>query len=213
MMRGTLVVAAATVGLLGCNVDTQVTPEAPPDVTVQPGDDGDVMPEDTTRGRDRRRMDIDQLSASIERVTGGLQWTSERGADRFDELAATLGKPDYAQNTQEDLDPSLLFEKFLGDAAASVCTELIDRESSGGEQVLMVKATFDHTWDDNPLQIEENISHALLRFQGRTVAPGSEAMEPWTWLYRTTHEITGDSKQTWRTMCVALITHPDFYTY
>lgn len=204
---------AVSLTVVGCNVDTAVSPPAVPDVAVDPGDDGDVMPDDTTRGRDRRRMDIDQLAASIERVSGGLRWTSERGGDRFEELSATLGKPDYAQNTQEDLEPSLLFEKFLGDAAAAVCTELIEREASGGERVLMVKADFDQTWDTHEIQVRENLSHALLRFHGRTVPPDAAGMEPWSWLYRTTYEVTGDSQQTWRTVCVALLTHPDFYTY
>jgi hypothetical protein len=208
--------AAATAGLLFLALSACTT-EAPapviPDVALEPGDDGDVMPGDTTRGRDRRRMDIDQLAASIAQVSGGLHWTDDRGRDRLEQLSATLGKPDYAQNTQEDLEPSLLFEKFLGDAAASVCTELIEREASGGERVLMVRADFGHTWQANQAQIEENLSHALLRFHGRTVAPESAALEPWTWLYRTTHEVTGDPQQTWRTVCVALLTHPDFYTY
>ena len=201
---------AAAVGLSAC----PAPPEAvPPEVTVLPGPEVEVQPEDTTLGRDRRRMDIDQLSASIETVTGGLKWAGLRSDDRFDELAETLGKADYATNTQEDLSPSLLFQKFLDDAAADVCAQAVTREADGGLAILAPTAGLNARWSTEAAAIEADLAAALLRFHGRTFEVGSPELEPWTWLYRTTYEVTQDGPRTWRTVCVGLITHPDFYTY
>ena len=57
--------------------------------------------------RPRRRMNIDQLQASVLRVSGGINWTERRGRNEvvlFDELSATLGKPDFAETTDEELE-------------------------------------------------------------------------------------------------------------
>ncbi|MEZ4467376.1 MAG: hypothetical protein R3F43_23755 [bacterium] len=66
-------------------------------------------------------------------ASGGTGWTETRGAtevDLFEELAATLGRPDYVQVTTEDLDPSALFLKFLDDAARSVCARTVEPTST-----------------------------------------------------------------------------------
>ena len=78
--------------------------------------------------RARRRMNLDQLDAAFRRTSGGIGWTEMRGNREVNllvELSATLGKPDYVQITTEDLDPSALFNKFLDDAARSICERMI----------------------------------------------------------------------------------------
>ncbi|MFK7927345.1 MAG: hypothetical protein AB8H79_04105 [Myxococcota bacterium] len=187
--------------------------ESRPDVSVTPGPETPFEPTDMTLGRDRRRMDIDQLSASLQTVSGGLVWKGLRTENRFEELAATLGKADYATNTQEDLAPSLLFQKFLDDAASDICAQAVTREQGGGLAILAPTAGLDATWEQKSDAIEADLSTALLRFHGREFAVGSPELEPWTWLFRTTHEVTQDGPRTWRSVCVALFTHPDFYTY
>lgn len=210
-MRSLLLGAAAValVGLAAC--DPPPARRDAPDVRVDDGDNTPITPEDTTRGRDRRRMDIDQLSASIEQVTGGLRWM-DGDVDQFEALSGTLGKPDYVNNTQEDLDPSLLFQKFLDDAAADVCSDLMAREAASPE-VFLVNATLADTWDNNPDAVKANLAYLVLRFHGRQLDPDSATLEPWTWLFRTSLQVTGDPQDSWKTVCVGLMTHPDFYTY
>lgn len=187
-------------------------------VPVQLEDQGEIVliPVNTPT-RVRKRMDIGQLDASIRRVTGGIGWTeirSGREVDLFTELSATLGVPNYIQTTSEDLTPSVLFEKFLGDAARSVCTELVEREleASPAERVLLVYASPTDTIDRSPLEIEDNLRYLLLRYHGRYVEPDSSQLNLWSWLFESVSLATGDPVKAWRTVCVGLITHPDFYS-
>jgi len=168
----------------------------------------------TSLGRDRKRMNIDQVNASIRRVTGGSGWTeaSDTGeVDLFEELSGTLGVPDYLSATDEDTTPGLLFQKFLDDAATSACADLVDREAAGGsDNVFLVDATL----EDSPgsQAVEDNLRRALLRFHGTSVEAGSEELTPWTTLVEDVAGVSG-MHGAWRVTCVALITHPDFYTY
>jgi hypothetical protein len=221
---------ALAAGLAGCAVEPPPVAPVTPDGTVEDQDTTPLRPEDTTRGRDRRRMDLDQLTASIARVTGGLSWKNRAGGDRFAELAPTLGKPDYVNNTQEDLNASLLFAKFLDDAASDVCTQLVDREYGGGERTLRVTAEPGDLLDgEGADRVRADLRQALLRFHGRTLTADSTELDAWIWLFRTSSEVASEgqgpdqpgvdanpetrARTAWRTTCVALLTHPDFYTW
>lgn len=171
------------------------------------------LPEAAVPPRAWRRMDIDQLDAAIRVATGGIGW-DENGESQLQDLAPTLGVPDFISTTVEDLTPGLLFQKFLDDAANAVCDELIDREAPGpAENVFLVHATVNDTFARNPAAIEDNLAYLLLRFHGRQVAPGDPAMQRWVWLYEGAEHVSGDPSVAWRTVCVGLLTHPDFYTY
>ena len=66
--------------------------------------------------RPRRRMNVDQLSRAMTQVSGGIEWIERVGrndVNLFENLASTLGKPDYRERTDEELDPTVLFQKFL----------------------------------------------------------------------------------------------------
>lgn len=185
--------------------------------------------------RDRRRMDIDQLDASIRVATGGIGWEAFRrdGDDwevrrrYFDYYGDTLGVPDWINSSSEDLTVSLLFEKFLDDAARDVCRRLVDREAGRGREYdgapigLFDPVDLDPAEEDPPPSTEEVdavLARLLLRFHGRPVEPGSEALTPWRALHdRASAAVTADdelpARRAWEGVCVALITHPDFYTY
>ncbi len=173
-------------------------------------------PDEGLRGR--RRMDVDQLDASIQRVTGGIAWT-ESGAgssNLFEALSATLGKPNYIDSTQEDLTVSLLFEKFLGDAARSVCSELIVREQTAATQdrVLLVHADPETTLSTDSAAIAANLRYLVLRYHGQDLPEGDPRVTPWAWLFESSFHVSGgDTMASWQAVCVALITHPDFYSY
>ena len=168
--------------------------------------------------RGRKRMDIDQLNASIRAATGGIGWTQVAGGKTVDmwvQLSATLGKPDYLTSTQEDLSPSTLFEKFLGDAARSVCQDLMGREVEAPpeQRVFLLQVSATDTSTTNAAAVVENLRVLLLRWHGRSYAADATQLVPWQWLFDSTVHITGDPIAGWNAVCVGLMTHPDFYSY
>jgi len=180
-----------------------------------PDDVPDVpSPEGSARGL--RRMDIDQLDASL-RVATGVTWTEVVDGETvalFEKLRLTLGKPDYKAATEEDLAPGLLFQKFLDDAANAVCTEVINRERfGGGARYLLQSATMTDTPATAPGAIDADLTHALLVFHGRNIAAGDAEHARWRWLFDIVYADTGETHTAWRAVCVALITHPAFYAY
>lgn len=216
--------------LTACFADTPATnaiepqgPVATPpiDVAVDPGTDVDLRPEPEPPEapfRERRRMDLDQLDATIRSVSGGIGWTetrSGRDVNLFVDLAQTLGKPDYLQITEEDLQPSAMFQKFLDDAARSVCDKLMVAESNrpSAERVFFVHASNTDTLKDDSAKVIANLQYLLLRFHGRKVGPAAGELNAWRWLLESAEHVTADQPDVWRTLCVGLITHPDFYTY
>ncbi|MFT7625229.1 MAG: hypothetical protein ACI9WU_004420 [Myxococcota bacterium] len=164
--------------------------------------------------RARRRMDVDQLEASIKQVTGGLTWTIGNNS-QFEALAQTLGKPNYIDLTAEDLEPAALFQKFLDDAARQVCDKLVEQESKVtlDPHILMLHAGAGDQWAEQPDKIKANLQHLVLRFHGRYLDTDAPEMEQWRWLYESAEFVSQDPVKAWRTVCVGLIVHPFFYTY
>ena len=199
------------------------TPPAPErvDVSATPTGDGTLVPPPVTPEaptRIRRRMDIDQLDTSIRQVTGGIGWVERRGnaeVNLFQELAGTLGKPDYIQQVDEDLDPSAMFQKFLDDAARSVCDRLIDSDPQRpqNERVFFTEASPATTLAREPAAVRANLQYLLLRFHGRKLTADAPELKPWLWLVESAEHVGASAPEMWRTVCVGLMTHPDFYTY
>ncbi len=182
----------------------------------------EVMP------RPRRRMNIDQLSTAMSQISGGIKWTERSGrneVDLFQQLSSTLGVPDYAQATVEDLEPNTVFQKFLNDAARSVCGKMIaaDLERHGalenGNQwetppVLLIDAVPEQTLAANGEAIRDNLRTLLGRFHGRRVTQDAEnELFHWLWLFESTLFVTNETSDAWLAVCVGLFTHPDFYLY
>ncbi len=207
MSRATMALwlTLASCGAPSGGVNTQLVAETP-------------LQSDASAGRTWRRMNIDQLRASIERVSGGISWTEEQdgvAVQLFDSLDGTLGKPDYLSATEEELSPGLLFQKFLDDAAASVCAQLVAAEPgrAAWERTLLIDVTLADTPDSNPAAIEANLRGALLRFHGREVPAGDPSLQPWKELIAAVYANHGDMAPAWQAVCTTLIVHPDFYRY
>lgn len=187
--------------------------------TVLPGGHPDLMPppvvpvvEAPFRGR--RRMDLAQLDAAFRSVAGGLTWV-EGGRNQWEQLAPTLGRPDFLQTTEEDLTPSPLFQKFLDDAARSVCQALITREATApmADRVFLVGVGADEPSARLGQRLDENLQRQILRFHGRDTRRGdSGALDGWRWLFLTSERLEGP-RAAWMGTCVALFEHPDFFTY
>jgi hypothetical protein len=160
--------------------------------------------------RARRRMNLDQLEAAFLQVSDGLNWTERRGnndVSLFRELSATLGKPDYIQITTEILEPTALFQKFLDDAARQVCQKMVTRDA---EQASNALVRIDGT---DAAVVSEHLRDLILRFHGRLLAEDSRDLAQWQWLYDSIVRMTEIPEAPWNAVCVALFTHPDFYTY
>ena len=164
--------------------------------------------------RKRQRMDLDQLDRAMLDATGFRWREAGSGEPMFERLASTLGKPNFIENTLEDLSPSLLFHKFLDDGARSVCTELMSAEveRDAEERIFLT-----HVDPNAPLSDAEGVnltlSNALLRFHGRHIEPASEELAVWRWLLENTPTSEGEPLLAWTNVCAGLITHPDFYAY
>ena len=211
-MRALLPPLAALLAL-SCGVVPAPEPLPVTTTVVGEGDLVGVVPLEPDQ-RDRRRLDLDQLRASIVAATG-YAWLDDDGRDRFELLASTLGRADYRNNTQEDRSPSLVFQKFLADAAHSVCGSLVEADEGRpeGERIFFVDARREDSVESAPEAVEANIRHLLLRFHSRAVEPGSDALDAWMWLHESASFVSPNPRLGWNAVCVGLITHPDFYSY
>lgn len=202
----------ATGGAVAASSPIALDPLAAPDVNTLPLGHVDLSPPEMDAAaapRDLRRLDVDQLDAAILRTTG-RRWLDATGKSQFEAFAATLGKPNFYSTVTEDLSVSLLFEKFLGDAARATCDSAVTANEPG----LFKYAARDTAWSASTQPaIEANIRYLVLRFHGNSLRPESPELEPWKWLYQSTAFRTGQPKLAWRALCVALVTHPDFVAY
>lgn len=189
-------------------------------VRAEESTSGSLAPLPTEKVRLRRRLDLDQLDASIRRVSGGIGWTEQRGSaevNLFEDLAETLGKPDFRESTREDLAPSIIFQKFLGDAARSVCEKTVERDATsrpGSERSIYLEIAPNQAPAEHPEATRANLRALLLRFHGRMITDDDDPrLAHWQWLLDSTMHTSQDARSAWRTVCVGLMTHPDFYMY
>ena len=177
------------------------------------------MTEDEHPSRRRVRMTIDQLDQAIRQVTGGLGWTEQNGNNEdnlFEELALTLGKPDFVQLVIEDLSPSGLFLKFLDDAARSTCSRLVEEEyfsRSVQERVLLGTVSPTALYEDAAASIDAQLVTLSLRYHGVLLPAGSGALENLRWLFQMAQWRAGEPKAGWEAVCVSLMTDPAFFSY
>ncbi len=193
-------------------VTEDLIPLGPSDLfPPQPGADEGI--------RARRRMDLNQVSAALKVATGGQEWAdADTGALLFDELGPTLGRPDHIQRTAWDLNPSMLFQKFMGDAARDVCEKMKDADLESTDPILMKHVSPDDDLQSNPGGVEANLRYLLLRFHSLDLPEGSELLTPWMDLFEAAlsppeGEGPTSPASAWRTVCVGLVIHPNFYSY
>jgi len=155
--------------------------------------------------RDRRRMNVFQLNKALLDLTGHdyVQLLDARGP---------LGQPDYREITREVREPELFFQKFLQDAAHSNCDFLLDAEL---EATLEERRFLKHIEpnDTAEAEVKENLAFLLLRYHGHRHENDAQEVENWYTLFSNIQQSTADSQTTWKAICVALIRHPDFYSY
>ncbi len=208
-----LITSLAITGLFGCGEDAVDT--EPVNAVTQNDRPVDLG---AAPDRARRRMDIDQLRASVVRVTDGVDWMSG-DTNQFERFDDTLGVPNYISSTSEDTAVSVLFVKFLDDMSRAVCRQLIARET--GEEARGVFFRFDVNAETPPTaaEVDETLAYLLLRYHGRRLDSSSPELQSWRDLIArlsTSMDADGNAPNTaqvYESVCVALIDHPDFYTY
>lgn len=202
---------------------------------------GDPVSSDDRVGRAPRRVNVEQLRASLLAATG-FTWVASRrvfdpdspsgfsqlpDADMLEALAATLGRPDYVTSTSESIEPAVTFAKLAGDAARSACRAAVnaDVEGKAPPPRILRHATAHDTLASNRAAVEKNLSYMALRFWGRVIAPGDAELAPLVMLFERASTASAGvdangakraastSVDGWRAVCIAMATDPQFLTY
>ena len=201
--------------LVGCESEgLDTTEKHPPQAYLMDDPIEKLELEDTTLGsgelvpvqrRDRRRMNIFQLNKALLDLTGYdyVQLLDAKGP---------LGQPDYREIIREVREPELFFQKFLQDAAHSNCDMLLDAEqqATSEERTFLKYIAPD---DVSESAVRENLAYLLLLFHGHRYEENSDEVADWYTLFTKIQQVTADTQTSWKGVCVALIRHPDFYSY
>jgi len=210
-------------------------PDGHPEVPL-----GDPASNDNRVGRAPRRLNVEQLRASLLAATG-FTWVASRrvsdpdsptgfsnlpDADMLEAFAATLGRPDYVTSTSESIEPAVTFSKLANDAARVPCRTAIkaDLEAKTPARI-MRHATAQDTRASNEAAVRKNLSWLALKFWGRRIAPDDAQLAPLLTLFEkaSTAPASTDDNGTkraaatpadgWRAVCIAMATDPQFLLY
>ena len=190
---------------VGCLADIENPPAGPERTQAEVEDLSPLPPEHppiaglSIQSRGSRRMSVDQLSRSIE-AFGNLPAGSIVIPEN---LALSLGRPDYLQTTEENLDPTPLFMKFMMDLGGIICASLAADEASRPP----VDRVFTRFAD-----LEDNLRHAVLMTTGIDGAEATSYVERLTRVYNTARSSGGEARG-YEAVCIALFTSPEFLLY
>ncbi|MBK6686135.1 MAG: hypothetical protein IPG45_16800 [Deltaproteobacteria bacterium] len=223
MNRLAFVAPLAALTLWGCDVqapnttpDPVIVPYVDPTVPdhwtpTTPTDQGPVdldPPQAPLEGKVARRITIDQLRQSIPALFDGITWTIGTGRNAregFDQLSGSLGEADYIQATNENLEPTPLFAKFMDDMAGDVCAKAVARDATKPEGDRVVVAS--------DSDVAASLRFLRLKLHGIYVPAGNtEGLEPYLELHQRLFESDG-ANTAWIGVCVAMLTAPEMMTY
>jgi hypothetical protein len=186
------------------------------------------MPQ-SLEGRPLRRLSGDQVRAALTELTGfvyiGSMLVDDPDAptgesvrddvDMLDHYGLTLGRPDYDYVVHENLEPGISFSKMTEDAARFTCGEAAEAEvmlqmPPAGVPRLLVDASPTDVLPAREAAIRKNLATLVMRFWGDAVTTDSDEVNALLEVFKA--GATGP-QEGWRLVCVALATHPRFYTY
>jgi len=153
------------------------------------------------QGRKMRRMSVAQIRDSMEQITG-TKWGNN--TSKWDTYSDSLGVPDYQQRMNPDLSPSVIFQKFLNDAAAESCSEWFE----GGTE-MFVHDPLSEVLSD----VQTNIDMLRWRIQGHPQGTNAVILQDYLDLHQSVLVRTQDPMTAWHTVCVGMFTHPDFWMF
>jgi hypothetical protein len=154
-------------------------------------------------------MNLDQVRGAMELLSGGISWTVDE-ENFWETYSDTLGVADYQTRLRDNLDPTIMFQKFLDDAAVHTCDEWVSGEAEGDTRRFFAGAEPD---DTDPASVAANLVSLRRLIHGRVSAPGDPIIVNYGAVFETVLRRTDDPTAAWTTVCVGLFTHPDFFTY
>ena len=174
--------------------------------------DADAHPLAEQSHRHLKRMTVAQTRAVMEQLSGDIPWVDDSGNNLWDVYAETLGVADYQTRLKDNLDPSIMFQKFLDDAAVHTCdawvvAEAADEASSGR---FFTAAGPEAT---DPTSVAQNLVALRAIVHGETNVATDPIILNYANLFEVALRRTEDPTAAWTTVCVALFTHPDFFLY
>jgi hypothetical protein len=201
--------------LIACAQEGAAPVPAPKPATLEPVPSDhpslDPLPDPELQGghvgRAPRRLTAAQLGASIE-VTTGRKWS------QLDNLAASLGRADYALVNAEATETNLVFAKFLEDGAREVCLGAADDDLKQTDAALRVLSPKVGTDPASEADVKDNLVYLSTRFWGDPL--GEPELATWSESFL---RIAARAKQAkkpreaWAAICIAMITDPRFLTY
>ena len=212
---------AALLVLAACN---KPAPAAPPKM-LPPEITGAMLPTMPTghpdlnslkvASRGPRRLSVEQLEKSLDSI-GNLPPPTDGGITQVKlpaDLAFTLGKPDFRRVTDESLDPSPLFMKFMVDLGGIVCDLFAQFEPArpAADRVFTRSGTVDGGTGDSAI-IDANLAFMLQRF---TSIEGEDA-KPYVLRLRKAYDTGKASPKVlggYQAACIALFNSPEFLLY
>jgi hypothetical protein len=223
----------ATLSLIGCDAYTAnagAAPDALP--TATPTNEGPGLPVDhpplelPPESRSTKRLSVDMLEASLPIVAGvdttgaPITWTIKAAGNTQvpaladTALGRTLGRPDYAQTTEEPALPTPLYAKFMDDLARDVCAKMVAADAAVGESGTRTLTRFASLTDATDLTaIRANLRYLSLRLLGQKVADGDDdTVVPLLTLFQAAAG-ADDGTAGWTAVCVGLLTSPAFHIY
>ena len=188
-------------------LDTGSTVTSPtlPEVSESEVGEGSIEPVERAPARRLKRMTVAQARDSMVQISGGVHWGSE-GESYWDEYSETLGVADYQLRVENDRSPSVMFQKFLDDAATATCMGWIQAPET----------TF-FAVEDRASMVREDIVANIVslrwQIQGKVKDATVPIIEDYETLFVKAHQRTESTESAWQTVCVAMFTHPDFFMY
>lgn len=158
-------------------------------------------------------------------VDGGVITWKVGSTPGLDTYGDTLGEADYLNITEDNLEPSPLYLKFMDDAARDVCSRALNADYikivAADRTILRFADKAQHLLNA-PAAIDANLRYLKLRFHGIKVdaTNDSEIAGLRTMFSQVTLAAAGttsvdsnDIKEGWRAVCVSLVMAPEFHFY
>ena len=209
MRASKIILSLSLISLFGCPAkDGPIQPvereKTPADVTELPSMPVD-HPDIASLGvlsRGPRRMSVEQLERSLEVIIGGAVQPGSFNLDRT--LALTLGEPDYLTVTDESLEPTPLYMKFMMDLGAYTCQAIRDYDPQRPVEDRVLTRYADK---------DQNIRHILLRFTGIEGSDADEYVVRLSRVYDAGRSGPMGDASGWEAVCIAVFTSPEFLLY
>ena len=200
-------VAALCLLLLASCLGDDETEVAGPERTPAQVEATDPLPPDhpamaglDVLSRGPRRLSVEQLERSIE-AFGQL----EPGSIVIPpDLALALGQPDYLQTTEENLDPTPLFMKFMMDLGGLICPGLAEVDA-----IRPVEERIFTRFDS----LQDNLRHAILVSTGIDGDDADPYVERLTRVFEAGRQGPRGDVSGREAVCLALLTSPEFLLY